>query len=224
MPKLVLSLDGLVLKEIPLIKERTTIGRRSSNDIQLDSLAVSGEHALITTILNDAFLEDRNSTNGTSVNGHAIRKHALKSNDVIEIAKYRLKYIADPLTSGGEVAYGVIDPGQPGRTDGTALPGEPVADAVAEVGESANRVGVVQILSGPNAGKEVLLNRSLTTLGKTGVQQAVIARRADGFFITHVEGPRTVVAGKPLDDQARRLQEHDIIELAGVKMEFFLRA
>jgi hypothetical protein len=58
MPRLILSMDGLVLKEMPLEKERTTIGRKPHNDIQIDNLAISGEHAAIVTILNDAFLED----------------------------------------------------------------------------------------------------------------------------------------------------------------------
>src|SRR5277367_1758573 len=93
MAKLILSMDGLVLKEIPLVKERTTIGRRATNDIQIDNLAMSGEHAVIVQILNDCFLEDLGSTNGTMVNGQPIKKHFLQHNDVIELGKYRLKYI-----------------------------------------------------------------------------------------------------------------------------------
>src|SRR5580658_485349 len=90
MAKLILSMDGLVLKEIPLVKERTTIGRRATNDIQIDNLAMSGEHAVIVQILNDCFLEDLGSTNGTMVNGAPIKKHFLQHNDVIELGKYRL--------------------------------------------------------------------------------------------------------------------------------------
>lgn len=93
MAKLILSMDNLVLKEIPLNKERTTLGRKASNDIQIDNLAISGEHAVIVTILNDSFLEDLNSTNGTFVNGQQIKKHFLQNNDVIELGKYRLKYV-----------------------------------------------------------------------------------------------------------------------------------
>ena len=79
MAKLILSMDGLVLKEIPLTKERTTIGRKPHNDIQIDNLAVSGEHAAIITILNDSFIEDLGSTNGTMVNGKPIKKHFLRT-------------------------------------------------------------------------------------------------------------------------------------------------
>ena len=95
MAKLILSMDGLVLKEIPLTKERTTIGRKPHNDIQIDNLAVSGEHAVIVTILNDCFLEDLGSTNGTLVNGNPVKKHFLQNNDVVELGKYRLKFVGD---------------------------------------------------------------------------------------------------------------------------------
>src|ERR1700755_29973 len=94
MAKLIMSLDNAVIRELPLDKERVTIGRKAHNDIQIDNLAVSGEHALIVTILHDSFLEDLGSTNGTLVNGNPIKKHILRNNDVIEIGKYKLKYIS----------------------------------------------------------------------------------------------------------------------------------
>src|SRR5256714_3686283 len=106
MAKLILSMDGLVLKEIPLAKERTTIGRKPHNDIQIDNLAVSGEHAVIVTIMNDSFLEDLGSTNGTVVNGNPIKKHFLQNNDVIELGKYKLKFVGEaaPAAAGAEKA------------------------------------------------------------------------------------------------------------------------
>ena len=102
MAKLILSMDGLVLKEIPLSKERTTSGRKAHNDIQIDNLAVSGEHAVIVTILNDSFMEDLGSTNGTLVNGNPVKKHILQSNDVIEIGKYKLKYVSEQAAGQDE--------------------------------------------------------------------------------------------------------------------------
>src|SRR5579859_7211687 len=106
MAKLILSMDGLVLKEIPLTKERTTIGRKAHNDIQIDNLAVSGEHAVIVTILKDSFMEDLGSTNGTVVNGNPIKKHFLQNNDVVELGKYKLKFVAEaaPAAAGAEKA------------------------------------------------------------------------------------------------------------------------
>jgi len=106
MAKLILSMDGLVLKEIPLSKERTTIGRKAHNDIQIDNLAVSGEHAVIVTILNDSFMEDLGSTNGTLVNGNPVKKHFLQNNDVIELGKYKLKFIQE---AGAQPAAAAAD-------------------------------------------------------------------------------------------------------------------
>jgi pSer/pThr/pTyr-binding forkhead associated (FHA) protein len=276
MAKLILSLDGQVIREITLSKERTTIGRKPHNDIQIDNLAVSGEHCAIMTILNDSFLEDLGSTNGTLVNGQPIKKHFLQHNDVIELGKYKLKYMNESAAS---------QPGAPGPTEfektmvmrpqsavhpaAQNRPPDPAAsmkttDVAAVKGLSdtvinphamgsgvpspvhsdpdpktmssgpspatvqqvipAAPIGTVQILSGPNAGKELPLAKALTTLGKPGVQVAVIAKRPQGYFITHVEGANfPIVNGKALDAQAHALHDHDVIELAGVKMEFFLK-
>jgi len=286
MAKLILSMDGLVLKEITLTKERTTIGRKPHNDIQIDNLAVSGEHAVIVTILNDSFLEDLGSTNGTLVNGQPVKKHFLQNSDVIELGKYRLKYISDvPAAARGPQDFEktmVIRPGgmpKPGPGAGQpAGPGasQPVNTLSASQGMptmntsqgmptlgasqgmpapapspgiggsqsmpilgtsqpqptmstsqpvSAGRVASIQILSGANAGKEMELTKALTTLGKPGVQVAVITRRPQGYFITHVEGASfPIVNGKALDAQAHALNDHDVLELAGVKMEFFFKA
>ncbi|HUW36361.1 MAG TPA: FHA domain-containing protein [Rhodocyclaceae bacterium] len=205
MAKLILSMDGLVLKEIALDRERTTIGRKPHNDIQIDNLAISGEHAVIVTLLDDSFLEDLNSTNGTYVNGQSIKKHFLQNGDVIELGKYRLKYFNDAPQQRAE-----FDGSQ--RPDPSAAPGAPLP------------LGEIQILTGANAGRELELSKSLTRLGKPGLQVAVIARRPQGYFITHVEGDhRPVVNGRPLAAQAHPLADHDVIELAGVKMEFFLK-
>lgn len=240
MPKLVLSMDGLVLKEMPITRERTTIGRKPDNDIQIDNLAISGHHAVITCITRDAFLEDLNSTNGTYLNGQQIKKNVLCDNDVVELGKYRIKFLLDDAKPGLGAAE-MIDPASlkpfemPGvATDiGTATAiGEqaapPPAEAPAPTGSEARTtetLGVIQVLSGTNAGRELVLSKSLTTLGKPGRQVAVITRRPHGYFITHVEGASfPLVNGKAIDAQARPLRDHDIIELANVKMEFFLRA
>ena len=319
MAKLILSLDGMVLREFPLTKERTTIGRKSHNDIVIDNLAVSGEHAMIMTILNDSFLEDLGSTNGTLVNGQPIKKHFLQNNDVVELGKYKLKYASEAVaqaeptdfektmvlrappgtapkpdaakTASGEASQPipktfsdtVVNPEmmQSQTTGGTlrdaarqasvassapaaaaaaaasapsaapavpavqpaatapsappsipapAAPGPATAAAAAATASqpggaaTGGALGTIQILSGPSAGKELPLSKPLTTLGKPGVQVAVIAKRPQGYFITHVEGASfPVVNGRQLDAQAHALGDHDVIELAGVKMEFYLK-
>jgi len=224
MPRLILSMDGLVLKEMVLEKERTTIGRKPHNDIQIDNLAISGDHAAIVTILNDAFLEDMNSTNGTYVNGQPVKKHVLRDSDVIELGKYRLKYITDGSGPQSEQDEGVSFPQAAEGPAGRSAPAmqEALPAASQSVQSPAAVLGMIQILSGTHAGRTLELSKSLTTLGKPGSQVAVITRRPHGYFITHVEGTVfPVVNGRSLDAQAHRLNDHDIIEIAGVKMEFF---
>jgi pSer/pThr/pTyr-binding forkhead associated (FHA) protein len=237
MAKLILSMDGQVLNETLLTKERTTIGRKPHNDIQIDNLAISGEHAVVITILNDSFLEDLGSTNGTFVNGQSIKKHFLQNNDTIELGKYRLKYINEVTQQANPADFEktmILRPGAMSAAPDPTVAPAPVA--AAPVRAPAHNVpptapaapslplGVIQILSGGNAGRELELTKTLTTLGKPAVQVAVIARRPHGYFITHVEGANfPIVNGRPLDTQAHPLSDHDIIELAGVKMEFFLK-
>jgi pSer/pThr/pTyr-binding forkhead associated (FHA) protein len=255
MAKLILSLEGSVIRELPLDKERITIGRRPQNDIQIENLAVSGEHACIVTILNDSFLEDLGSTNGTLVNGNPIKKHILQNNDVIEIGKYKLKYVVELATAAaGPVAQDdfertMVMKSSPGRSAaapaapmtsppaGTPRPAAgpltsppipraaaPAAAAPKPAAADTQPLAALQLLTGPNAGKEIELVKNLTTLGKPGLQVAVITRRPQGYFITHVEGANfPVLNGKAIDAQAHQLNDHDVIELAGVKMEFFLK-
>lgn len=248
--KLILSMDGAVLQEYTLDKERITIGRKPHNDIVIDNLAVSGEHAAIVTILNDSFLEDLDSTNGVMVNDVSIKKHFLQNNDVIEISKYKLKYLNDqqqgqvsaadfektmvlraPMSSPTPNHAKAVTHEATGRFEAAATkPAAPIVPATANASAAAPRpaaaqgVAVVQILTGPNAGREFDLVKSLTTLGKPGVQVAVLTRRPHGFFITHVEGARyPALNGKLLDEQPHQLNNHDIIELAGIKMEFYFK-
>ncbi len=244
MAKLIMSLDSAVIREVPLDKERFTIGRKAHNDIQIDNLAVSGEHALIVTILNDSFLEDLGSTNGTLVNGNPVKKHILQTNDVVEIGKYKLKFVSEAPTGAASVAdfektmvlrapIGKMPgPGGGGFGDTQVSPSatqtttqsQPPPPQRAAAPKLAERLAAVQILTGPSAGKELELVKNLTTLGKPGVQVAVITRRPHGYFITHVEGAKfPVINGKALDAQAHQLNDHDVIELAGVKMEFFFK-
>jgi pSer/pThr/pTyr-binding forkhead associated (FHA) protein len=249
MAKLILSMDNLVLKEIPLNKERTTLGRKAHNDIQIDNLAISGEHAVIVTILNDSFLEDLNSTNGTFVNGQQVKKHFLQNNDVIELGKYRLKYVNEAPAQASQADFEktmVLRPdmmrkaaeqaaGKPAAEVAQAhlappiapVPAAPAAPTAAPQPAQQAAViplGAIQVLNGSNAGKTLDLTKSLTTLGKPGVQVAVIARRPHGYFLTHVEGARfPSVNGIAIDTQAHELKNHDVVELAGVKMEFFFK-
>ena len=104
MARLILSLGGQVLAEYNMAKERYTIGRLPNNDVRIDNPAVSGHHSLIINILNDSFLEDLSSTNGTYVNGKLIKKHALQHGDVVTVGHHQLRYV-ETVASGCALDY-----------------------------------------------------------------------------------------------------------------------
>ncbi len=240
MARLLLSLDGQVLAEYNMTKERYTVGRLPDNDVRIDNAAVSGHHGLIINILNDSFLEDLNSTNGTYVNGKLIKKHALTHGDVITIGHDHLRFVDSQVESSDQDEFErtlVIQPGQitEGRLQAAtgaanaavAAPAARAPAAPSRVAEKSppSRPAKLQVLSGQFAGRELELAKTLTTLGRPGMQVAAISRRADGYYVVHVEsskpGDFPLVNGQPIGPQARRLHDNDVVTLAGVKMGFF---
>ncbi len=238
MARLILSLDGQVLAEYNMNKERYTIGRLPDNDVRIDNPAVSGHHSLIINILNDSFLEDLNSTNGTYANGKLIKKHALQHGDVITIGHHQLRFVdvqsADTEQDEFEKTM-VITPGSAIAAAAAKLATDEAAAAAPVVSAPSPATAApaavalqkakLQVLSGAFAGRELELNKALTTLGRPGIQVAAISRRAEGFFIIHVDsgsaGEYPLVNGSPIGQQARKLSNNDVIQLAGVKMGFF---
>lgn len=209
MAKLVLSLDGVVIKEVQLTKDKTTLGRRPYNDIVIDNLAVSGEHAVLQMIGSDVYIEDLNSTNGTYINGKAVKKQQLRANDVVEVGKYKIKYLADEHQDYEKTM--IFKPGMP-------LPG--AAPAPTPVTSAS-----IRVMSGAAAGREVPLTKVVTTVGKPGVQVASITKRPAGYVFSHVEGTqRPTINGQPLGAEAVPLKHGDLIELAGTQMQFVQEA
>jgi len=233
MARLILSLDGSVLAEYNMSKERYTLGRLPDNDVRVDNAAVSGHHALIINILNDSFLEDLNSTNGTYVNGKLIKKHALQHGDVITIGHHHLRFVDSQVEGDEQDEFErtmVIGPGQVNEqrlrtAAAVAPPPTPEPAPAAAAARKPIPVAKLQVLSGQFAGRELELTKALTTLGRPGIQVAAIARRVDGYSLVHVEsskpGDFPLVNGEPTGPQARRLSDNDVITLAGVKMGFF---
>ena len=238
MAKLIVESNGSSIEEFPLDKECITIGRKPDNDIELNNLSVSGHHAQIITILNDSFLEDLNSTNGTFVNAKLIRKFALRNGDVIGIGEHHLKYVnelaADNPANDFEKTMIIGSTADNVRGNDVTPPDEEVtkiAPLGPDTGVSSEQTDTssqakLQILSGANAGKELKLTKILTTLGKPGIAMAAITRRRQGYFIIHIEGGKTNlftrVNGDPIGVHARELQDHDVLDVAGIKMEFYL--
>jgi pSer/pThr/pTyr-binding forkhead associated (FHA) protein len=253
-------LDGQTLAEYNMTKERYTVGRLPDNDIRIDNAAVSGHHSLLINILNDSFLEDLNSTNGTYVNGKLIKKHALQHGDVITVGHHQLRYVDDQAQQQPEDEFE--------KTMVISQPSAPLENKVAQAARAADAaasaaavtevprppppeapkprrpfsptttqevdpeaaptlpLAKLQVLSGTFAGRELSLTKTLTTLGRPGVQVAAITRRAEGYYIVHVESGKSdgfpLVNGMAIGAQARKLQDNDVIQLAGVKMGFFL--
>jgi len=195
MPKMIISLDGAVLREVQLTKDRTTLGRRPYNDIVIDHLAVSGEHAVLQMSGNEGYIEDLNSTNGTYVNGKTVKKQLLQNDDIIEIGKYRIQYANEA------------------RRD-------EAAGTAAATGAGAISAAI-KVMSGAAAGREMALVKPVTTIGKPGVAVAVITRRAQGFVVAHVEGAsKPMLNGVPVGVEPVVLKNGDMIELAGTQMQF----
>ena len=207
MPKLIVSIDGIVVREVQLTKDRTTMGRRPYNDVVIDNLAVSGEHAVITMSGAEVVLEDLNSTNGTYVNGKAVKRQVLQNEDTIEVGKYRVQYLSDAA----------VQPQQ--NFDRTMVI---KAGSLGLVPDGAGGgAGRIKVMSGPAAGRELPLVKPVTTVGKPGVAVASINKLPDGYALVHVEGnARAQVNGQPIGADPQRLNSGDIIDLAGTQMQF----
>ena len=217
MGKLVVSLDGVVIKEVQITKDKTTLGRRPYNDIVIDNLAVSGEHAVLQMVGQDVFIEDLNSTNGTYINGKAVKKQLLAHNDTVEVGKYKIKYMVEDGTDYEKTMImkpGAMTGGAAGRASGFG--GLAAGGAGGPVGPAT-----IPVMNGAAAGREVLLTKVVTTVGKPGVQVASITKRPTGYVLAHVEGSaRPTVNSNPLVGETVNLKNGDVIELAGTQMQF----
>ena len=237
MARLVLSLDGQVMAEYNMNKERYTVGRLPDNDIRIDNAAVSGHHSLIINILNDSFLEDLNSTNGTYVNGKLIKKHALQHGDVVTVGHHQLRFVEDDEAQDEFEKTMVIQPSsrpvekvraasEVAEKASPALSATAKSRALNDTSAAALKKAKLQVLSGAFAGRELELSKALTTLGRPGVQVAAITRRAEGYFIVHVDSGKDndfpLLNGNAIGANATRLADNDVIQLAGVKMGFFV--
>jgi FHA domain len=243
MAKLIFSLDDTMIREYPLKKERMTIGRKPTNDIHIDYLAASGEHAAILKKGDDFYIEDQGSTNGTQVNDKLVKSHLLQTGDLIQFGKYTLKYVNEDASQAfgrDGAAFEQTIMVRPAAMKALLESSSKDVSASAQVSEMLTRpsinaaanttensqaiaIGRIQVLNGTSAGRQLVLNKTMTTLGKAGSQVVVITKRPNGYFLTHVEGKvLPIVNGASIGAQAFALNEHDVIELGGIKMEFYL--
>lgn len=195
MAKILISRDGVLEKTVQLTKERMTIGRHPHHDIVLEHPTVSGDHAAITTILDDSFLDDLYSTNGTFVNGQRVAKHHLQHGDTIRLTKYRIEFVAD------------------GIRPVSGIPSTPRELPLA----------YIEVLNGSNAGRQLALTKLQTSLGRAGVQVVVINRTEAGYAAVHADGERVpLLNDAPLGKLPQALADGDVLDLSGTRMAFRL--
>ncbi len=215
MPRMIVSIDGVVIKEVQLTKERTTLGRRPYNDIVIDNLAVSGEHAVLHMVGHDVEIEDLGSTNGTYVNAKAVKRQDLRNGDTIEVGKYKIRFLQEAEGQNFEKTM-IFKPGMvPPMGVGAAARPVPASPAPAPIS------AVIRVMSGAAAGREVSLQKVVTTIGKPGVAVASITKRHQGFVLAHVEGPEMpLLNGSSIGASPVPLKHGDRLELAGTEMQF----
>jgi hypothetical protein len=241
--------DGAAVRDQQLDRERVKIGRRADSDIPLEHISVSGEHALITTIRNDSFLQDLGSTNGVRVNGKLVKNHHLQNGDEINIAIFNLKYVFEPWvipesawpdTVTNTLKQSVVAAAGANATlfemglderfaltremTGNRMFDSPVVGKEATAIGEKSRPGMLRLVGGAGAGKQLELSKPVLTLGKPGIQTAVIGKKSAGYFLTYVEGVSyPLVNGVEVGVTPYPLQDHDILEVAGTRLEFFYK-
>ncbi len=220
MSKLILTLDGAVIREYPIEKDSLSIGRKHGNDIQLNDLTVSGRHALIVSMGEHIYVDDLGSTNGTLMNGARISKTLLKHGDVIQLGNYQFTFYDDTETEYEPTMFiqAEIEETQIIDTHNNAANNE----------IKGERLAGVKIINGPLAKKTLELRKPFNTIGFNGIKMAVISRATDHYTISALkssklrrENDAPMLNGKMISTKSIRLKEKDIIELAGTKMEFF---
>ncbi len=198
MSTLTLSFKGKKLKVFKVSPGEMVIGSDPGCHVHIDSLAVDARHATITTENDVSVVRDIGDAPGiVLIKGAAIDEHTLKDGETIQIGKHSLEFEFSPT---------IVED-----------------DSFKAATEAATKSAWLQILTGSNVGKTINLKNKMTNLGKAGVQTAVIARRGNGYFITHLEGEHSPkVDGTPIGDKSLQLQDGNVIQLGNVKMQFTL--
>lgn len=217
MSRLTLSFKGRVLKTFPLHQGAVYIGSDPECLVHIDSLAIQPRHARVETRGQESILYDEGTEDGTYVNQTRISEYSLKDNDVIRVGKHNLTFSEEEVSQ--------LDANE----SSTSIDIHPVMEHLEEqdtapaANTEENKQGWLQILTGQNLGKTMSLKRTMTNLGKPGVATAVITRRHDGYFISHLEGKMTPMVGnKAIGDQSVKLNDGDTITIGNIKMQFYL--
>jgi len=216
--KLIMTLDGAILKEFPITKESVSIGRRHGNDIQINDMTISGRHALLTTLGVDTFVEDLGTTNGTLVNGNYVNKLLLMHGDIIQVGAHQFTYFTQE-----DVEY------EPTMFIKAEMDATRMIDANKPVSEDMKGMplGAAKLLNGPCVNVVMEMRKPFNTIGYKGRTLAMIARGMEGYSISVFQDKSGIsgtalplINGEPITEHSQKLNEHDIIEISGFQMEF----
>lgn len=208
MAKLTLSFKDKVLKVYHVEPGEMVIGSDPACQIHIDSLALQPRHAAITTEQRKSVVRDLGTSEGTFVDDQKLSApHPLKHDEVIRVGKHTLLFTTEPADEYAE----------------EMLASEGAESELKLVPKTPPKHAWLQLLNGANVGKTISLTRNMTNIGKAGVQTAVITRRDEGFFLSHLEGERPpLVDGKPIGDKSWKLEDGNVIQIGNIKMQFTL--
>lgn len=219
MPKLIMTLDGAILREYLIDKDSISIGRKHGNDIQLNDLTVSGRHSMITVMGDNTYVDDLGSTNGTLLNGARVAKSVIKHGDLIQVGNYQFTYFEDEKEEYEPTMF------LRAEIEDTQIMQANASNAGATKGEP---LAAVKIMNGPLIGKVLELRKPFNTLGFNGIKMAMIARTMNGYTISTIHSNKLrrandtpSINGKVLASDTQALHSNDVIELAGTQMQFF---
>lgn len=230
MAKLIIKLNDEVVDHVELRQGDMKIGRKPGCEIVLDNLAVSGEHANIFTIGEDSFVQDLNSTNGTFINNKRVAKHHLRNGDTIGIGQHTLLYLHEstrPIEQPTEdfAKTVVISP-----TSQASIPLKKPAPIdrkpTAQTPFNANdrQLATLFVLDGKVSGRRIDITKAVTNLGKTGRPGGVITRTPEGYVLRSAsDADKPKVNGRPVSGTGAKLRNGDIIEVAGTRLQFYLK-
>ncbi len=224
MAKLIIKFNDVVIDQIVLKQGDMHIGRQPGSDILLDNIAVSGTHASVFSVGEDSFIQDFNSTNGTFINNKRVTKHHLRNGDMVVIGSHTLIYVNE---SAVKTVPDLAKTRIMGHDQTEAMPGVATHDtAVAEPPVRVRtRSGAIFILTGASSGKRIDLVKATTNLGRAGKRAGAINRNHDGSYVLTAGGAEVApkLNGLVVGADGRQLRNGDIIEVAGARMQFYLK-
>lgn len=223
MAKLVLSAHGAIVQQCFVDRDVVSIGREPGNALVIDDPEVDARHATVIPVGNDHILEDLQSVGGTRVNGSKIARHILQHGDVVQLGSFYLRYLNPRVAAELDLERTMLISGLPGLRESPET--SPAGTRMTSARRSSVRFpsGRVRATAGRHAGETIPLDRVIAIFGQPGEQVAVITRRPQGYFITHVEGRRRArVNGRVVGAEAVALAHADRIEVGGEELEFLL--